>query len=295
MNKLESLLKFISHPMKNLEIDSLLKSFGNLQREEIELAVRRKNLLVLADKIRNKETEFLNGIDQLGLGKLQKDLDEGRLHALRDSEVEMVKHTPKKVKKMRKTGFTGSRARQSPPRESAMKKSAHHAPTYLGFTSKPKWNASRKAKPESGFNHSQNFDDTRSNISDRHEPVFKKRKPSPRNLGGSARKNLLGISKSETRLDARSRSANRFGPQHTPAFLAVNGESYFDWKKNKNPEETSNLVPLNDSNLLDPHPAQPPTKNSAKKFQPKSAKKFAPKKTVPTSTRYQFLPKKINN
>lgn len=276
MNKLESLLKFISHPMKNSEIDQLLKSFGNLQREEIELAVRRKNLLVLADKIRNKETEFLNRIDGLGLGKLQKDLDEGKFEGFRESQPEIVRHTPKKVKKMRKTGFTGARNRQSPPRESAMKKSAHHPPTYLGFSSKPKWNGSRKAGRESGPDQSQNFDDTRSNISDRQQPVFKKRKPSPRNLGGSARKNLLTMSKSETRLDARSRSANRFASPHAPLFLAVNGESYFDWKKTKNPQEHSNLVALNDSNFLDPNPKKSPSQNRLPKPKKSAPKKFAP-------------------
>lgn len=76
IQKMEHLLKYVSHPGKANEIENLLRSFGNLEVEEIELAIRRKNQLILTKNVKHRETEFLNAIDMLNLKEYQKMLDE---------------------------------------------------------------------------------------------------------------------------------------------------------------------------------------------------------------------------
>jgi hypothetical protein len=61
-------------PKKVAEAQKILAQFSGLTKQELEMAIRRKNLLILADKIRHKETEFLNEIDHLLTQNFSEDL-----------------------------------------------------------------------------------------------------------------------------------------------------------------------------------------------------------------------------
>jgi hypothetical protein len=61
-------------PKKVEEAQKILAQFSGLTKQELEMAIRRKNLLIIADKIRHKETEFLNEIDHLLTQNFSEDL-----------------------------------------------------------------------------------------------------------------------------------------------------------------------------------------------------------------------------
>jgi hypothetical protein len=77
IEKLNSLLVMLNDsllPKKVAEAQKILAQFSGLTKQELEMAIRRKNLLILADKIRHKETEFLNEIDHLLTRNFSEDL-----------------------------------------------------------------------------------------------------------------------------------------------------------------------------------------------------------------------------
>ena len=64
--KLQIFLDLYANGYKKIPCICLMEKYG-LTLEQIELAVRRKSALVLADKIRHKESEFLDSIDELAI------------------------------------------------------------------------------------------------------------------------------------------------------------------------------------------------------------------------------------
>ena len=109
VDKLELLLKYVSHPGKSEEIEKMLNNFGNLQASEIDLAARRKNMLLMAKNLRHRETEFLNAIDMLNLKEFQRMLDEQAAQEQMRLELENSNVKPKKgARKLRNHESTRS-------------------------------------------------------------------------------------------------------------------------------------------------------------------------------------------
>lgn len=128
IEKLNSLLIMLNDsllPKKVAEAQKILAQFSGLTKQELEMAIRRKNLLIIADKIRHKETEFLNEIDHLLTQNFSEDLmrisNAAEPHDHNRSRKFRNQVRPRESSKRIRTGRTG--------------RSAH-----------PRWNSSSKIK-----------------------------------------------------------------------------------------------------------------------------------------------------